>query len=87
MAWVAVDKDGTEKISINKPFRFVPRGIWYCYHIVIYDFSALKTVIKFQPSVQKYKQTLTTILPKGSINKLIGRNLTWQDEPVELKEE
>lgn len=27
------------------------------------------------------------ILPKGSIKKLIGRDLTWQDEPVELKEE
>lgn len=26
-------------------------------------------------------------LPKGSIRKLIGRKLTWEDEPVELKEE
>ena len=26
-------------------------------------------------------------LPKGSIKKLIGRDLTWQDNPVELKEE
>ena len=25
-------------------------------------------------------------LSKGSIKKLIGRDLTWQDEPVELKE-
>ena len=24
-------------------------------------------------------------LPKGSIRKLIGKDLTWQDEPVELK--
>lgn len=24
-------------------------------------------------------------LPKGSIKKLIGRELTWDDEPVELK--
>lgn len=24
-------------------------------------------------------------LPKGSIKKLIGRELTWSDEPVELK--
>lgn len=27
------------------------------------------------------------ILSKGSIAKLIGRTLTWDDEPVELKEE
>lgn len=26
-------------------------------------------------------------LPKGSTKKLIGRELTWDDEPVELKEE
>lgn len=26
-------------------------------------------------------------LPKGSIRKLIGRELTWADEPVELKGE
>jgi len=25
-------------------------------------------------------------LPKGSIEKLIGKQLTWEDEPVELKE-
>lgn len=25
-------------------------------------------------------------VPKGSIKKLIGRCLTWEDEPVELKE-
>ena len=26
-------------------------------------------------------------LPKGSIEKLIGKKLTWDDSPVELKEE
>lgn len=26
-------------------------------------------------------------LPKGTIKKVIGRELTWEDEPVELKEE
>lgn len=26
-------------------------------------------------------------LPPGTIKKLIGRELTWNDEPVELKEE
>ena len=24
-------------------------------------------------------------LPKGTIKKLIGRELTWDDEPIELK--
>ena len=26
------------------------------------------------------------VLPHGSIKKLIGRKLSWEDEPVELKE-
>lgn len=26
-------------------------------------------------------------LPKGTIKKLIGKDLTWEDEPVELKDE
>ena len=26
-------------------------------------------------------------LPQGSIKKLIGRDLTWEDDPVELKNE
>ena len=25
-------------------------------------------------------------LPKGSVEKLLGRKLSWNDEPVELKE-
>ena len=25
------------------------------------------------------------VLPKGSIKKLMGRELTWEDEPVELE--
>ena len=25
-------------------------------------------------------------LPKGSVEKLLGRKLSWEDEPVELKE-
>ena len=25
-------------------------------------------------------------LPKGSVEKLLGRKLSWKDEPVELKE-
>lgn len=29
----------------------------------------------------------TIELPKGTIEKIIGRKLTWEDEPVELIEE
>lgn len=35
-------------------------------------------------SVSDWSESLVC-LPKGSIKKLIGRDLTWEDEPVELK--
>lgn len=34
-----------------------------------------------------YSCSMWLALPKGSIKKLIGKDLTWEDEPVELKEE
>lgn len=67
MAWVTVDKDGSERIFEQKPRRFV-QSIWVSthndYRNRFYDFVEL---------------------PKGSIKKLIGRELSWSDEPVELK--
>ena len=38
-------------------------------------------------SINKYGVDIKKILlSKGTIKKLIGRDLTWEDEPVELKE-
>ncbi|MES0445028.1 MAG: fructan hydrolase [Desulfobacterales bacterium] len=34
-----------------------------------------------------YYSSLHVRLPKGSIEKLIGRKLKWEDEPVELSED
>lgn len=62
MAWVAVDKNGTENI-----FQFHPR----------------RSNNSFTP-LYSYSMFLT--LPRGSIKKLTGRDLTWNDEPIELKE-
>ena len=33
-----------------------------------------------------YSDNKMMCIPRGSIKKLIGRELTWKDEPVELKE-
>lgn len=35
--------------------------------------------------VPDYEEGIFIVLPKGSIKKLIGRELTWGDEPVELE--
>ena len=61
MAWLAVDKDNTEYIYEDEPFR-INTGYWWSYLGVVR-------------------------IPNGSIKKLIGRELTFADEPVELKEE
>lgn len=66
MAWVAVDKDGTEAIFDECPRRIENSEAW---GFVFLDDG--RNIIE---------------LSKGSIKKLIGRDLTWEDEPVELKE-
>ena len=67
MAWVAVDKDGTENIYYLKPER--KKEYW--------------GAEENQPLC--YRDMIE--LPQGTIKKIIGRDLSWSDEPVELKEE
>ena len=60
MAYLCVDKDGTEYVLETTPIRCadywkLSKGWRYCE------------------------------LPKGSIAKLIGRELTWEDEPVMIE--
>lgn len=63
MAYLCVDKDGSEWIFDWPPTRCKSAGWW----------AEICGTSKVQ-------------LPSGSIAKLIGRELTWEDEPVELKE-
>ena len=65
MAWLAVDKDGTECICNTEPYR---------------DWVDFKWCIENLPESNAVK------LPKGSIKKLIGKELSFADESVELKE-
>ena len=67
MVWIAVDKDGTESICAQKPYRRTDPN-----YGSYWKSSCLNGFIH---------------IPKGSIKKLIGRELSWNDEPVELKEE
>ena len=50
----------------------------------IYQFHPKRGNNQFMPL---YEYSMSLALPKGSIKKLIGRDLTWEDEPIELKEE
>ena len=69
MAYLAVNKDGSELVSSHDIERAVinykQQGFW-------------QRKIFSEPGNK-------VILPKGSIKKLIGRDLTWDDEPVQIK--
>ena len=76
MAWVAVDKSTVECIFGNKPKRKV--GHWEDIDYIVHFVYGKEVACEIDTGL---------VLPKGSIKKLIGRDLTWEDEPVELKEE
>ena len=75
MAWVAVEENGDEYVFGNKPSRGLSfgrrteRGSWE--NILCDGFDDIYFDI--------------VLLPKGSIEKLIGKQMTWNDEPVKLK--
>lgn len=48
---------------------------------LIFQFHPKKTGTQYLPL---YSYSMWLVLPKGSIKKLIGRELTWLDEPVEI---
>lgn len=62
MAWLAVDKNGSEYIYNFEPIR---KSDYFEYDESYYDSGYIK-------------------LPKGSIEKLIGYELNWNNEPVEI---
>lgn len=49
----------------------------------IYELCPIRCASAFIP----LKSSLWISLPKGSIKKLIGKDLTWKDDPVEFTDE
>lgn len=71
MAWLAVNGNGDETISPKKPERGWGKQ---------WDYSE-EIWVESECGSASY----TIDIPSGSIEKLIGRALTWDDEPVEIK--
>ena len=69
MAWLAVNADGQEIISPSRPVRCLYDSL---------DFWVDNEYVGADIS-------LIITLPKGTIFKLLGKNMNWNDEPVELK--
>lgn len=71
MAYVCVSKSGQEYICSIYPERNTVYNIWQ----------------SFMDCGDEYEEDyvdIITELPKGSIEKLTGRKLTWEDEPVAI---
>lgn len=87
MAYLAVNKDGSEIICPNEPER-VPKNKkkewnkekrrWeYVGELCLWEECE---IIDMGAAYVYYDIGL----PQGSIEKLIGRKLTWEDDPVEI---
>lgn len=77
MAYIAVTEYGTERMFHNKPIRkkACGKGNDYWQDDVVYWEIRGYTTCADDYSIE---------LPKGTIKKLIGRELKWEDEPVEI---
>lgn len=81
MVEVAVNKDGSEVIG---EYLFRAKGSGY-------DLTDAYSKDDGEFWMSLYNdpddgwRNIAIKLPKGTIKKLIGRELTWEDEPVELK--
>ena len=84
-AWLAKEQDGKEVIFKHKPHR----RTWYdkkggqwsdekTRYVSNHDFWGTDRMVYEHPNTR-------IILPKGTIEKMIGRKLTWKDEPVQIK--
>lgn len=78
MAWLAVNPLNMEFIFHNKPVRVINKNPNYSYWL---DKETYNYIRGITTSAEDY----SIRLPMGSIKKLIGRKLTWEDEPVEIK--
>jgi hypothetical protein len=77
MAYVAVTEYGAEMMFHNKPTRQKAGGKGYDYW---QDDEVYWEVRGYTTCAKDYAISL----PKGTIKKLIGREMTWEDEPVKI---
>lgn len=80
MVQVAVNRDGSEVIG-DDLFRAIEQSDM----IQISDKINGEFWASTIPHPDWGLLNISLILPKGSIKKLIGKELTWNDEPVKLK--
>lgn len=91
MCWLAVDKNGTECVFKRKPKRVKTTNKWddivikFICEGKLYGWIGGYERHQTYGELQTIKQSTRSKLPKGSIEKLIGEKLTWENEPFEFK--
>ena len=71
MAWLAVSRNGQEIISKNRPTYENRTDSWY-------------DAIEGWAEGECYTEYSEIDLPKGSISKLLGREVKFEDCPIEI---
>ena len=81
MAWVAKDKNKSEHIFSKPPQR-------------AYDYFGIRFDDRYNINDYSYwvcetdaTENMSISVPKGTIKRLIDKNLTWGNNPVELTDE
>ena len=69
MAWLAVDKKGKERIFRNKPE---------------FDHFEWLDDEEFYAECQCFNTSTDIDLPDGTIQRIIGRKLTFEESPIEI---
>lgn len=88
--WVAVDLNGNEFMYLKYPPRR-SEGLYCHWRVGMSPKGKVITQVTRNASGFYARKIVTRdsgglmVLAKGTIRKLIGRDLTWNDEPVELK--
>lgn len=83
MAWLAVNKDGTEIISDYTLHRNghgkTQSDLSQMARVLAIETLSFWDTFEYGPNNVKFD--LAVRIPKGTIKKLIGRDLVWEDEP------
>lgn len=86
MTYLATDSDGTECIYQYELERHIGLATNDSSQMICYEDFELKRrdFWTMKPNNSKYPYANRIFLPLGSIKKLIGKDLTWEDEPYIL---
>ena len=82
MAYVAVEKNGLEVMFSRKPYREKKDYTQKTNNGKL--FSGKWTDAKYISGHCLYRNSTKIVLPKGSIEKLVGKTLTWEHDPIKL---